>query len=134
MPTMPTLNRDFCRTLSTEIETALKAIADKHDLNLQMTGGAFNFSSYRPKIEFSTKEESGIPSTWSRHCFSMDLKPEDFGKTFIHGGTEFQITGLDLKKHKYPILVTRLRDGKKFLYTADDIRSKLGVTYTCPGH
>ena len=56
---------------------------------------------------------------WKRHASMYGLPVDAFGTVFRSNGTEYRICGISTRRPKYPVLGTRVSDGKKFKFTAD---------------
>ncbi len=52
---------------------------------------------------------------------SYGLKPRDFGRKFSTGREQFEITGLDTRRPKYPVSVERIPDRQGFKFTAENV-------------
>jgi hypothetical protein len=58
------------------------------------------------------------------------LSPEDFGREFSTGRERFCIVGIDPRRPKYPILATRVPDGKGYKFTAKNVALLLPAAMT----
>lgn len=117
------------RTLMDEIEAALKPIAEKHGLALDRKSRSFYADRLPVKFDLlvTTKDKDGNTVDPKAAIFAsaarlFGLKPDDFGKEFTSRGETFRITGLNLRRRKYPVSAERVRDGKGFKFPAEDVR------------
>jgi len=81
------------------------------------------------KIEVSATNDDGTIETkevkdFKTNAIHYGLSPDDLGKEFTQNDHTFKISGLNGKRRKYPISVTR-NDGKKFKFTAEQIKQLL---------
>ena len=90
---------------------------------------------------YSTIETRGITSTQPQYQvrtgiakllqegkrFSLyGLATGDLGKTFSQDGYTFKIVGLNTRRRRYPVVVERQPDGKRFKFGAEAIVRALG--------
>jgi hypothetical protein len=111
------ITRDACRLLAADVDTALKAVAAKHGLNVTVGGGRFTTSSFAPKVEFVVPGDVGS-SRKDEDAFKLlagmyGLDPNCLGKTFTVGGESYRVDGLAPRRTKNCVKITRLRDDSK---------------------
>jgi hypothetical protein len=130
--TIKEFNRTNCRTLMAEVEAALKPIAEKHGLTLDRKGRTFYRDQMPVMFQFlvTQKDEDGnalsaAGQEFKKNAFRVGLEPDDLGKEFMSRGEKYRITGLNLRRRKYPISAERLRDGKSFKFGADTVKFNL---------
>ena len=117
------IDRDFCRTLTSEIDEALKSLGEKYGIKFSRNAGRFDATVFKLAIEFSVLEDGGIPATFGKGAALLGLKPEDYGKTIVHDGDAYKIVDIQLRRHKFPIVVERISDKRRILLTARQWRS-----------
>jgi hypothetical protein len=115
------------RDLREELEAHLATFAKEKGMAIKVGSARFLDNNITYKMEVSGQNDQGeIVSKevedFGRYCIRYGLKPDDLNKTFVSRGEEFQITGLKPRNHKYPILATRLKDGKQYKFPAEDVR------------
>lgn len=120
------IDRKKMRTMSTDIEAALKEVAKKHDVELKVGGGSWDDSTFSFKLEGGIIKSDGSVVTKESEDFKAratfyGLKPEHLGKVIKIDGERYEITGLSTRSRKYPIIVKRVRDGKPFKLTQVDV-------------
>jgi len=116
-----TFGRSECRSVSEAARIAMEKVAAEFGLTLQVKGGKFSSSEFTPKFVFLTMAESGIPAAFTRDANVLGMKAEDFGRTFKNGGKTFKVTGINLKKFKYPIVAEDVSTGKVMLFTREGV-------------
>ena len=123
-------DRPSLKFLRGEIDTALKAVADKHDIVLKLGNISFSGNNASMKVEASVKNASGEVITkeaedFKRQAMFYGLEPSDLGKTVTMRGQKYTICGLKPKSTKYPILAKR-GDGAVVKVPLDMIKRALG--------
>jgi hypothetical protein len=118
-----TIDRTACKTLHADIEAALRAVAERHGLDLAVKGGSFSPNTYSPKIELRTKgAEAG---DFARYAPLFGLAADSFGKQFVSNGAVYVVTGINPKADRFPILAERSSDRRAFKMTADAVKRGL---------
>lgn len=120
-----TMTREFARTLGLEVEAALKAVAEKHGLDLDLKGGRFDEASFTPRVVFTAKE--GAQVQWNRYAALYDLPLDAIGVIVSVKGVAYRILSLSLNKSKFPVNVERIPDGKLFGLQTKAVRSAFPV-------
>lgn len=119
---MDTINRRNIRTIDKDVLEALKAVAEKHGLDISVVSGSFSSAAYKCRLSFAVKGANGIPADFARNAERLGLDPNCYGKTFttFRGGT-FRITGLNLRRRKYPVSAERTTDGKSYKFPVSQV-------------
>jgi hypothetical protein len=60
-------------------------------------------------------------AAWDRHAEAFRMRKEWLGELFTVRGTDYLIAGLNPRRPKYPVDAVRVKDGKKFKFTAQAI-------------
>jgi hypothetical protein len=76
------------------------------------------FNLFKPNSDGKSKSEM----EWINNCYRFDLKPTDFGKSFIFQGEKFKITGCKINNVKRPIIAESKKGS--YVFTADSIKIK----------
>ena len=120
-----TFGRQDCRVVMDAAKAALDKVAADFGLTVQIKPGRFTPASYAPSFTFLTVADNGIPATFTRDAPLIGMKPEDYGRTVIVGGTTYRITGVNLKKWRYPIQSVNVQTGRTMLFTKEGIVAQL---------
>ena len=122
----------LCNQLQQELFDACQKVAKSHGLVVE--GGELNDIDLRNS--FSIDFRVGIPLSDGR-LYSPDkalfqalapqfgLMSSDYQKTFSFRGNLYKIVGLNPNRPKYPILASRVTDGKSFKFTASSVAAYL---------
>ena len=128
MPT--TIDRDLLREIRSDIEVALKIIAEAHGISLTAGSCRFGPDQFTLKIEGavlapSAEGEPALAADLVRRA-SLDGIP-DITKKFIFRGSEYSVTGHNLSARKNCYRIKRLRDGKTFRASANLVKRGMGL-------
>lgn len=131
--TITQFNRDNLKTMRAEIDAALKAVGEKHGLNLQIGNIKFSANEFHTKLEVRTKTTSTgeafdpYAAAWKRYCAGYGLPADGVGKTFTSfSGKKYTVRGINTKAAKYPVVV-RGEDGKSYKFTVGEVKFQLGA-------
>jgi hypothetical protein len=114
------MDKALCRTLATEAQQALAAIAQAHGLTVKVGGG----SSFRPnKVVFEQADAAKLE--FERYAPSFGLRPEHFGAEFTVGVRRFKIVGVNPRSTKYGISALCLDDSKRYKFSELDVERHL---------
>lgn len=108
------MDRALANKIGKELEEAAIKIAKKYPgVTAVAKGGRFDSTTFGKKIEFRMKDASGR----TREEAAWDLHAESYGLDVTLLGTTVRgkkIVGLDLKKHKYPVILIDEKTGKSY--------------------
>ena len=122
MKKVTSFNRQNIRQINSELEAALKQVAEKYGLEVKLGNTRFTGDNFTTKVQVATVGEGGI--TMSKEAtdfnryktilgFNMEL-----GQEFQRSGKTFTIVGLKPRSKKYPILA-KCSDGKTYKLPVD---------------
>lgn len=116
---MKTLNRSIVRELSEAFLKALQPLESTYGIKINYRGGRFTESNVTFKIEAAVVGISGEILNKEREDFKIcarqfNLNAEWLDQEFSWCGNTYKIDGLKTRCWKSPVLVTRIRDNKKF--------------------
>lgn len=103
------ITRPLLRQLQADMDEALKAVAQKHGVSIEVGNASFTSQNATFKVQVAVTGKGGVADTREAQDFrifatSYGLTPDDLGQTFPYGGKEYTIVGLSRKSSKYPIL------------------------------
>ncbi len=122
---MSSINKTVARDVGAAVEEALAEVAEKFGLTVEVRGGSYDATSFRPKVEFKTAGAAEDEFRTYAQMFGLD--PDDFGRDFVSKGRHFRISGLATRSHTYPILATEIASGKVYKFTSEGIARVLKV-------
>lgn len=105
--------------ISVEINQALKAIADKYQIQIRTCGGKYDNDTATLKLELQTINESGIVLTKEATAFkaystSLNLKPEDLFKEFTVNKEKYVLMGFAPRKSKFPMICKKVSNDQSY--------------------
>ncbi len=122
MSQVTAITKPFLRDARVEMMVALREFGERHGLVVTVgnasfipgVGGSATF-----KVELATKTADGVVNTkemiaFQQHATLFGLKPEHLGTQFTWQSSRFQLAGLAPRSAKYPLLATKLADGKMY--------------------
>ena len=123
------------RELRTELNEAVRSIAEKHGLTIQFGNAKYDnlTATYQVNANFAATEGfDPAKEIWDTHCQFAGLEKDDFGKTFSFLGEVelYKITGYNPKARTNNILIQRVHDKKEFVCSAQQVRMGLGRVQT----
>lgn len=138
--TMTKLNdKTVLRQLRIDIDTALTAIREKYDLTKLHAGNIrFEGDGSEAKIQLHAvaRLEAGQKTREQRdfetYAEFYGIARDAFAKVFSMNGRDVRIVGMDMKKRKYPIVVSEVPSGKRMLTTAEVVARHFPCTRCGP--
>lgn len=132
---MTTIDKALLQTLRVEMNAALKAVAEKHGVVIEVGNASFMETSATFKLgvavvneddENSTVAEVKAAEVWTKAASSYGLKSEWLGETIAISGRAFKIVGLNTRKYKKPVIIKEIATGKNFVTQVESITLRLG--------
>lgn len=105
---MTKINRELAKIIRIEVDQALIAIATKHGLKCSGLGNIKFGTTLRSSFEMADPflEESLAKVSGSNHF--------EIGRKIYFNGKQFELTGWDGNRPKYPISATEISTGRKY--------------------
>lgn len=119
------IDKTTAKAIGEAVQEALKGVAEQFDLQVEVRGGTFDATSFKPKVEFTTA--NAAEDVFRTYADMYDLDPDDFGKEFTASGKRFKISGLAPQNRSRPILATEVSTGRGYKFTVDGIQRALNL-------
>ena len=125
-------DKPTCRAVGQAIEQALTEVGKEFGISLKYEGGRYSATNCTFKIEASVIGGDGKVVTrevedFNRYCGLYNLLPKDLGKTITTAeGDRYTLVGLAMKSSKFPILATKLSNGKVYKLLESTVQRALG--------
>jgi len=122
MKKVTSFNRQNIRQINSELEAALKQVAEKYGLEVKLGNTRFTGDNFTTKVQVATVGEGGITMSkeatdFNRYKTILGINME-LGQEFQRSGKTFTIVGLKPRSKKYPILA-KCSDGKTYKLPVD---------------
>ena len=117
-------DRPSIKTLRKDIDNALKSVADKHGLSLQLGNIRFNEHSFTGKLEARVTENPGEPTMatdFKALSMSYGIPASYLHSIVTLNGKRYKIVGLKPRNRKYPIICEKTDNGKRYKFSSDAI-------------
>lgn len=125
---MKNMNKEYFDNFRNDVREALKAVAEKYGVEINPTTVRYSDIDFTITLDV-TRLVNGTSdaneSLWSYYYKVYGFEREDYGKIVIMDNEEFKISGIDSKSKKYPIVLTRVRDNRKFGYAIASVKEAL---------
>lgn len=121
------MTRNEVKQIREEMNEALKTVAEKHNMILNVGNISYNDAEVNIKVNFKNleKKEEYDDKLFKQYAEMFGLKPEDQGKSFTSfSGITMTISHLDLKKRKYPIICNG-SDGRSYKLSQEQVQRGL---------
>lgn len=125
-----TLDTKTANIIIREMVKALQPVAKRYNVKIMPHGGTIGpshldvITKFKVEVIDTDAKAEARRNEFDTYCELFGLKPEHFGARFTSRGTEYTISGLELKRRKYPIRATG-PDGKELLFT-ESVAKHLG--------
>lgn len=122
------LTPGLCKMIEAEMLKACGEVAENHGLVAEGLG--IKSMDLRWNFEFSLRVSIPLPDgstldpdrvLFEALASEYGLSPDDFGRQFSTGREQFQISGIDPRRPKYPVSAMRIPDGKHYKFTAENV-------------
>lgn len=125
---MEKMNKEYFNNFRNDVREALKAVAEKYGVEINPTNIKYDdidFTLTLEVVRLVNGTSNANESLWSYYYKVYGFEREDYGKTVVMNNEEFKISGIDGKSKKYPIILTRVRDNKKYGYSIASVKEAL---------
>ena len=118
------INLQFLRN---EIDTALKAVGEKHNLTLGIGNVSYSPSQFTTTLTVTIGDGSDHERKEFENAvmYRNDIPKDWYGKTFIDGGVTYKIIGVKSRSPKMPMVYVNVKTGGTYKSTIDYLKSKL---------
>jgi hypothetical protein len=115
---MKKITKASAKTLRSDLEKALAAVAKKHDLEFEI--GAIRFNEAEASMTLKTKVKGAVTKEQAIYEFEASMRNlPAFGATILAEGEEYKILGWNSRAKKFPITALEIKSNKKYKLTVD---------------
>lgn len=118
------MDRATARQISEAAEAALRDVAERFGVTVKARGGNFTTTTFTAKFEFAA--EGAGEQDFERDCRMVGMVPDHFGAEFEVNGSIYKVSGLNLRAKKYPVIATKLSDGRSYKFPAETVKLRIG--------
>lgn len=116
--------------LEQEMLVALESVGKKNGVKFSLGRGRYGGTFATLQVEIGLAGSNGQSVSrqselFKKYAGSFDLKPTDLGRVFVVNGKQFKVDGLEPRRPVRPVLGTRVPDGKRFKFTAEQVKQGL---------
>lgn len=119
------------KQLRPEIEEALKVLAAKYDIKLELGNCSYSSTNINWKLKVTVNNPEAlnaeIVERWNKYCDIWNFKKEHLGTEFTMRGERYKILGLKNTNSKFNLSAERLTDKKHYCFIARDVAKTLGL-------
>ncbi len=124
------LTRSTLRTINDDIDAALKAVGEKHNVVIKTGNATFSPANATVKVSIATVTADGVVETKERDDFRRKalrygLPSDALDKVVMIAGRSFKVTGLNPRAKAYPVILTDTFTGKRYKYTVNTVSKAL---------
>jgi hypothetical protein len=116
------IDRQFFRTIRSDLDEALAAVAKKHGVSIETGRAQYSYTNGNIKLEIAQITEDGEAVTPEREALDLLGARHGiaYGDTFTSKGRTYTVKGWKARARVRPVLCNR-DDGKTFIFPADAV-------------
>lgn len=123
------MNRSFLKTVENDILLSLKEVEKKHNVKIEFGSGSFTDSKAQIKMHiYKYMDDAAINAkeavekkNFGLYAQIFGLKPEHYHAIFKLNRTTYRLTEIIPSRPKFPFIMERISDGKKFKLAKESI-------------
>ena len=120
------MTRTEIQKLREVINKELKDVGRKIGFEFQAGNATFSENNVTFKLTASKiingKTISPIVEDFKAYASSYGLKESDLNRTFTYRGDVYKIIGLKIKSHKYPVVIERESNKRRYKLTVEQVK------------
>lgn len=127
MQPFTTIDKATTKTITAETIDALAEYAASRGLVVTHKKGRYDPTAGFCDVTLSFALADADPGRveWERYCAGYGLKPDDYGRSFVHEGKTFTVAGVRPRAPKRPISCTS--EGRSYSFPLSIVKLYLGV-------
>ena len=119
------IGRSACRVITDKAEAALKVLADELGMTLSRETSRYGTDTVTVKMTFKVTGANGVATADANNAVLLGLPADVIGQTFRAGGTLYTVSGIVMRRRKYPVSATGPQGGR---YKFETSRVLAGLT------
>lgn len=125
------MDKQTAKTVMTELDAAVQEVLEKHGLRLKAIRSTYSTVDLQVRMTLISSDPGEAPEVidWHRYHASYGLPEDALGKTVAIPGSAqaYIIRGLDIGRRKYPVVVERMDNRKRYVLPAWRVKQGLGI-------
>ena len=114
------LDKETVDNINRDIISAMEGVALKHGLTVEVGDREVANLDVSARAVFSVGTKDDVAKRrWIRYNSTFGLSDDLFGQEFDHSTETFVVRGINPKNEKFPVIASRIRDGKKFIFPTE---------------
>jgi len=122
-----TFDRSNLEQIRREINNALAAITAKHGLDISIGSISFNAASFTTKLTCRTRNTDAANQANTHSLRGLGLPASAIGRTIVHEGIAYNITGINKRKRSCPVETRSVSDNTLMSFPAPYVASLLSA-------
>lgn len=124
------ITREGVKAIRNLLDYRLKEVGDDLGMQIKVGNCTYTPTSFTFKLEGAVASKDGTFETKERRDFKANagfigLRADDLDATFEARGKKYKIDGYKPRASKYPIMATRIADGKQFKFMLSTVKRGL---------
>lgn len=108
------INRGNCKEIREAAKAALVDSMEEIGLKIKFGTGSFDPNQFTVKVSFILADANPEKDLFIRTAEQFGVKAEDHGREITIGRIQYRLVGVNLKASRFPFVVERVKDGKRF--------------------
>lgn len=125
------MDKQTAKTVMAEVDAAVQEVLGKHGLRMKSIRSTYSDADLAVRMVLISSDPAQSPEVadWHRYHSSYGLPEDALGKTIAVPGSAqgYIIRGLDIGRRKYPVVVERLDNRKRYILPVWRVKQGLGI-------
>ena len=126
MSTITNIGKAECKILSEEIEGVIRQTLDKYGLTASYAKGKYERGGHTATLSFKIDVPAMAEKAANREAKVLGAE-FDMGYVFKSSGTEFEVTGFNMRRHKYPVSAKNILTGRQFKFPVETVNRHVEI-------
>ncbi len=129
------INEQQIKLIAKDLARATQIVSAKHGVVVDLTVPSEEKERWQISLLISaqSRDDQDLNEqarAFLEHASEHDLRPEDLGREFLMNGEKWTLYGLNVATPRYPIVATKLSDGRNYKLRAAAVKLALERTDT----
>jgi hypothetical protein len=121
---LQTIDREACKQIRKSLDEALEKVSEEYGMNFTLGTIRFSMNDLRATVK-GVLQESYTPAIPTIRPNPLPPFNGEFDRTLLYTvqGKQYEIVDINYRRPKFPYVVARVSDGKRFKMGADMLRN-----------